>query len=579
MSIITNSVSVKIFLISLFSMVGVLSAVGLVAYYNINKIIRNNLEDSLRFSVTQGEYLLQRYMLNIESQLIYLSNTDIYNLNRENYNLLLEQMHTLYWNEVNAYYVIEAGNLVASSPESLRFFVSSTMSDEIYEQTTKSGFWWSEPYEFNGVNTLTVAKSFSPYKGGQPSAVVALNINLDALMEQLSVPSFNGTNLFLITKTGRFIGTDVKINDYDTKNEMDQLIAQMGGLIEINSHDEFSMIFADEKSYKILKIKNYRWDWYVFSVVNEADAYPSLRRFNKQVLLFALMWILCSVYVSYRIAKYIKTPIFKIVKSMNTGIMGDLSTRIVLDRKDEFGFISVKFNQMMESIGELFENLKLMEEKKRYQELKLLQLQIDPHFMYNTLKAMVYLSETDRIKEIGALLQAFIGILHYSLDKVDDILTLKEELNQVKNYIHLMKLRYGNIFDVDIMIPDQFESVLLPKLTVVTLVENSIFYGLNNLNERNHIVIIAKEKEKNHVMIEVSDTGQGMKKEMIASIFNDKTNENNFKNFKGLNNLGLRNVHERIQLHFGEQFGLTIESEVGSGTSITIKVPYRAPIP
>lgn len=565
-----TSIGNKMFLIAFLSVLSGLIMIGVFAYSTVYVLIKENQEKSLQSSVVHVEDYLKWYMLNIQSQLLYFSNVDIFeSLSRENYMLLMNNFITLYSNDINAAYVIEQGELLAISPELYKHSVSHQWLEEVDKQASQWGFWWSDPFDSGFGRAVTVAKSFRSSDKTR-TITVALELNVESFAS-LGESRPTDKTIYIFSRSGKFVASNTPIDHYSQKLQRDEMVRILGETL-IEKGKDFNTIHTPQGDFKILRSDNNRWDWIVFSVVNEAKAYPLLTSLQKQFLLILLIWITISLIISYRLAAYIKKPIRTIIRQMNAGSLGRLDTRIEIKRNDEFGLIATHFNKMMLNLNDLFNNLKEAEERKRVQEMKVLQSQIQPHFLYNTLNAFYWLSETERSREIGPLIQALMGLLKYSIDKVGDVVPLEEEVRQLHNYAELMKLRYGPVFDLDIVIPDSIAAqATIPKLTLITLVENSIFYGLSKPNHRNHIIISSAESDAGQLLLEVSDTGPGMKEDAIRDLFKKQETRSTFK---GLNNLGIRNIQERIQLYYGYEYGLSIENDEEEGLLVKIRLPF-----
>lgn len=567
-----TSVSTKVFLNTFISVLVGMTMIAVLAYSTIYVLVRENQEASLQASVVQVEDYLKWYMLNMQSQLLYFSNPDIYeSLSQENFSLLMSSFLSLYPNEINAAYVIEQGEVTNIAPELYKHYISHELVQEVARQTEQWGFWWSDPFDSGFGRAVTVAKSFSTGDRSR-KITVALELNVDSFAHLGVSGQHQDQNIYIFSRSGKFVASNVPLDVYSQKLQRDQMVRLLSEAM-VEKGNDFNTVTTSEGKFSILKSANNRWDWIVFAVINETNAYPLLALLQKQFLLLLLVWVSISAFISYRLAVYIKKPIRSIIRQMNESSLGRFDARINLKRNDEFSIISTHFNKMMVNIKGLFDDLRQAEERKRVQEIKVLQSQIQPHFLYNTLNAFYWLSETERASEIGPLIKALMGLLKYSIDKVGDLVPLAEEAVQLQNYADLMKLRYGEVFDMDVVIPDELmASVSIPKLTLITLVENSIFYGLSQSGESNHIIITAERTAHNQVVIEVSDTGPGMAEEDIRKLF-EKQEEN--KNFKGLNNLGLRNIQERIQLYYGLSYGLKIDNEPEGGLIVKIKLPWE----
>ncbi|MGI2296213.1 sensor histidine kinase [Paenibacillus sp. GXUN7292] len=564
-----QSISTKLFLIAFTSVVIVLIMIGIIAYSTIYVVVKENQEKSLQQSVEYVEDYLKWYMVNVQSQLVYFSNSNIYeSLARENFMLLMSNYIDLNSDEMNAAYVIEDGNVVISSPALYRHWLTDDFIADVTRQAEQWGFWWSEPFDSGFGRAITVAKSFTTNDKAK-KITIALELNVDSFVSGVNSYSPN-KNIYVFSRSGEFLASNANVYYHREKIHQDEMVQKLRSVL-LDHGNSFNTVHTSEGAHRVLKSDNNRWDWIVFAVVNERDAYPLLTAVQKQFFVIFLIWIVLSIFMANRLAWYIKKPISQIIKQMNKGSLGQLDTQISKVRKDEFGLISMHFNKMMQNIKELFENLKEAEERKRVEEIRVLHSQIKPHFLYNTLNAFYWLSETERVQEIGPLIQSLMGLLKYSIDKVGDVVPLGSEIKQLENYAELMRLRYGSVFELDVVIPDELlYLVSVPKLTLITLVENSIFYGLSDQRDVNHIIVTAAQSAANQVVIEVSDTGPGMEEEKIEQLFQKGLKRDSHS---GLNNLGVRNIQERIELYYGLEYGLKIENNDDEGLMVRIQLP------
>ncbi|NQX63664.1 cache domain-containing sensor histidine kinase [Paenibacillus qinlingensis] len=580
-----TSIGTKLFLITFFSFLLGLLLVGGIAFYNNSAIIKQNQEESLQLLMGQVEGYLQIHMTAIQENLLFLTDKEIYDsLALTDYQVLMENMVKLHPDTIKSIYLIVDGEYSISAPQSMKYFVNKEQMVEVYNQARLWGFWWSQPYISSfSKKTITAAKTIesSTVKG-----VIAIDLNVDNLASSLTVPTLKKRmDLYLLSRTGELISTNTPMTFEEKTNGDHPMVHMLKDKVKSNDL-EFDHVDLPDGRYKILKSNRNRWDWVVFAAINEMEVYEILQVVKKQYVLMLSLWILVSLAISYWLGRYFRAPIKEISRQMNYGALGNLEHRIDMKRMDEFSYVVSGYNKLMDRIGTLFKDLQLMEDQKRYHELKVLQSQINPHFLYNALNTIYCLVETERVKEIGSVIQSLVGILRFSIDKIDEVVLLKFEVECVWKYVDLMKLRFGDIFDMDIIIPEPFEQAYIPKLTLLTLIENSIFYGLNKPGERNHIIIMAYEEQPGIICFEVSDTGPGIDEEMIRRLI-VKEVSNEFlkdsslvdrpdKERKGLNNLGIRNIHERIQLHFGKQFGLDIESSLGEGTRVMVRLPFKS---
>ena len=277
-----------------------------------------------------------------------------------------------------------------SSPYGYRFYITPERIEEIKTQTSKTGFWWSPPHTINDHFVITVSKQIDS------SRVVALDLNLNALTgpqiiqgEQRRIYLFTGQGDYLSTNT--YLAYPKTYLDHLEMKDALQALTQTSGTSYNTVHTSFG-------NYTVLSSNQNRWDWFVFSVIEESQAFPLLESLKKQLVFVLFIAIILAVIVSVWITNYIRKPVTAITRQFKAAARGELEARIKLKRNDEFTHIADGFNGMMDNIQSLFDDLRVAEEKKRHHELKVLQSQIHPHFLNNTLNAIYCLGETGQTR-------------------------------------------------------------------------------------------------------------------------------------------------------------------------------------
>lgn len=202
-------------------------------------------------------------------------------------------------------------------------------------------------------------------------------------------------------------------------------------------------------------------------------------------------------------------------------------------------------------------------------ELTALQSQINPHFLYNTLDTIIWLAEAGKQKEVVDMVGSLSEFFRTSLNQGKDIIPIREELQHVKSYLEIQQVRYQDILEYEIHMPEELEKYLIPKITIQPIVENALYHGIKNKRGLGHILINGR-REKNHFVIQIEDNGIGISEERLAQV-RDKIQ---YRSPAGNDIYGLYNVNERIHLNFGEKFGISIESDYGDGTVVSILLPY-----
>lgn len=217
------------------------------------------------------------------------------------------------------------------------------------------------------------------------------------------------------------------------------------------------------------------------------------------------------------------------------------------------------------------EQVKEEQKKLRRSEFELLQSQINPHFLYNTLDAIVWSAEAGNQKQVVNMVGNLSNFFRLSLNKGKEIVSVKEELQHVRSYLEIQQIRYQDILDFEIDIPPEIDEYKIPKLTVQPIVENALYHGIKNKRGGGKITVSAKVKD-DHFFIIVEDNGKGMTEERLAEVRKALAEGISDKNVV----YGIYNVNERIRLHYGEEYGVTINSKPDEKTVVLIKLPKKS---
>ena len=262
------------------------------------------------------------------------------------------------------------------------------------------------------------------------------------------------------------------------------------------------------------------------------------------------------------IYKSLMNPIEKLLKMSNKISEGDFSSRTELSSSDEFNVLATGMNTMSEKIELLVEQS--VEEQKQLQmmEHKILQEQIKPHFLYNTLDAIIWAAEADNMTDVVTLVGSLSTFFRISLSHGIDYIPIQDEIEHVRNYLIIQQIRYSDVLTYEINVDKGIEDKKILKLLLQPIVENSLYHGIKNTRERGKITVsIRKEDEK--LRFTVADDGIGMKKETLEELIYDINHGNGEKGY------GLYNVNRRLKLYYGLSEGIEIKSEYKKGTEVS----------
>lgn len=300
------------------------------------------------------------------------------------------------------------------------------------------------------------------------------------------------------------------------------------------------------------------------------DDYQKFYTWMLRFCLIALVGVVVAVGImSYLIPLSITRPFKELSQVTDEIAKGNLSVRANVNTGVEATALSNSMNTMIDKINELLEQVTTEQIRLRKAEFELLQAQINPHFLYNTLDAIIWLAEAGEQKRVVGMVRNLSDFFRTSLNQGKDINSIKEEMLHVKSYLEIQHIRYQDILSYDIEVPEALYIYSIPKITIQPLVENALYHGIKNKRGMGHISIRGEAGEKDFT-ITVTDDGIGIDETRLRQVQSGIQN----KVLTGKDFYGLYNVCERIRLNFGEEYGIFIESVYGEGTSVRVILPY-----
>ena len=280
--------------------------------------------------------------------------------------------------------------------------------------------------------------------------------------------------------------------------------------------------------------------------------------------------IIASVLVNILVTDSITKPIRMLCDKTAMVAKGDFTTRTICENHDELAILSDRFNDMTIQLEQQVKSIRLEQENLRYMELKLLQTQINPHFLYNTLDTIIWLIEGDKNKEAIDIVVSLSEFFRIVVSKGRDFITIREEEIHINSYLQIQQSRYKDILSYEINIPEELYVYQILKLTLQPLIENSLYHGIKMQRTKGKITVLGEIIDE-VIYFHVIDNGIGMNEEELNALRKEVEMPGN----KQSTGFGLANVNKRIKLYYGNDYGLVIQSKKGEGTEITIKFPAR----
>jgi two-component system sensor histidine kinase YesM len=316
-------------------------------------------------------------------------------------------------------------------------------------------------------------------------------------------------------------------------------------------------------------------EYSLFEVQRTERQYQVMRegfiRWEMIYLILMLGSVIFAVVVAWRLSRSIYTPIKKLHDVTTTITKNDLQALMTSDNVDEITELGLSFNIMIGKIRELLDSKIKEQENLKKAELRALQAQINPHFLYNTLDTIIWMAESKKTDQVIEIVSALSSFFRISLSKGRDWITVGEEIERTRSYLTIQKMRYRDILDFHIEADPQALDNTILKLILQPLVENALYHGIKNKREGGVITVRARPDNGNQVLLEVEDNGIGFTPEKLAHLQAEL--EDDSGEIKLESGFGIGNVNQRIKLYYGKQYGLTVRSNYNTGTCATLIIP------
>lgn len=319
---------------------------------------------------------------------------------------------------------------------------------------------------------------------------------------------------------------------------------------------------------------------YILSEIESAnETNLSIKKSSIILTLLQIFIILLSFTVSLNcylsVAKSIREPLSDMQKLSSEISHGNLNARTQVPDVEELIPLAQNMNSMAEQINVLID--KNIEEQKNFQkaEMKALQAQITPHFLYNTFDTIIWLAEEEKTEDVVKITKAFSNFLRISLSRGHEWITIQQELEHIQNYLTIQKIRYADILNYEIKANESLLDNKMIKLVLQPLVENAIYHGIKNKRGRGKLCVTVDYLDDAHtsILFTVTDNGAGFTPERLEEVLNE-INESSNSSEKLASIYGLYNVNKKLKLYYGEKTkGLCIQSECGEGSEISFVIP------
>ncbi|MEK4237109.1 sensor histidine kinase [Paenibacillus sp. FSL H7-0714] len=418
--------------------------------------------------------------------------------------------------------------------------------------------------------TVTLLKYL---RGSNPSAVIAVDLDLSAIDQNLlKMIRDDLMNMIIVDSQGLVIAGESGLADIAFQTADRQFSFGDIETKQIAAMNENTMNTKDRRGSPIMlsRMPTSKFNWSIISINTGVRLKKSELQLQRNFSYLLIVGVVLSIIVAIVITRYIRKPLLYLTSKMKLIRLGQLDMSSTWNRNDEFGELAKTIDIMQKEIRLLLDNLNASNELKRELEIQVLQSQINPHFLYNTLGSIANVVGLEQYDKVDPMIRALINTLEYGIADASSKVTLQEELNNVRDYIFIQNVRYNHTFVVWEHIEEGLEQFPVFRLLLQPIVENSLFHGYSGGRKTGPIIIKAY-KQEDCIFIEVIDEGVGMSNAIASSILQkviDKTKMTRQR-------IGLANIHQRIKLYYGKSYGLIIMSREGKGSCVRAVFPLH----
>lgn len=404
--------------------------------------------------------------------------------------------------------------------------------------------------------------TFSKAVGDGPNGVLLVDLSYDVIDDicaniQLGRRGY----IFLVDAGGDILWhpqQNMIHNNLKTEN-VSELLASGDGTV-LRTTDEGEKLYLSGHSTAT--------GWTAVGVASPEDLLQNQDLLFREYALIGILAVTLACLIAMLISRAITNPLRKLTATMQQVEQGDLSVRCDIKNRSEVGQLGENFNHMISTTQTLMAEQLHSHEQKRLNEWKVLQAQIKPHFLYNTLDSIIWMSHAGKNAQVVEMTSALAQLLRNSIGSGKEIITLSEELRHVESYLVIQKMRYNEKLQYELDIDPTTADCTIPRLVLQPLVENAIYHGIK-VKEEGGTIRIAAMLDEDRLLATVEDNGPGMSPEQLAHIFEEKEGD------ESSSKIGVYNVNERLRIYFGEDFGLKFFSEPDKGTTAMLILPIH----
>ena len=474
---------------------------------------------------------------------------------------VMDNNHQIY----DPFYMMSPYKEIVEKYSAYKDFIKSNAYSGFSEPSNFPSKLESEP---GAKSTITYFETYLSKEDFRPLGTILINLKIEFLFQNFkNACKSEFAMAYIVDDKGEIVYT-VNEDAIESFNVRDFAInEELSGILRIK----------DKDYYFIKNNLDIYSNWQVVGIMEYNTLKTNLITILQYFYTIAGISILVVIIASFIFSNKITKPIINLKKSMDQLALGEWPEPLEVNTNDEIKVLIEGYNNMLEEQQKLISQIYKEQEEKNKKEvetvqlrLDLLQSQINPHFIHNTLHTMQYLLKSNKKEELYKMLVSFNRLLRYNMSIERDFITIQEECLCIDSYVNILKYRYGQEFNIIYAISDKEKEYYIPKLILQPFVENAIYHGIVPKGINGYVKISIIEKE-DYLDIEIEDNGVGMTKEQVDLVLQGNVSSSS----SSFNQIGIHNIDKRLKLLYGENSGIKINSQKDIGTKISFKIPIK----
>lgn len=406
---------------------------------------------------------------------------------------------------------------------------------------------------------IMAAKALRHHETGEPFAVVYITMKEHAMYQFYKYFTSDYSQFYITDAQGKVVSADLKYHLNDNITKILKYQEEDTNVLRVN---------AVQGMRDVMVLKKYLpyYDYNIYGVIDTEKALGRLYN-TPQIWILCMSIAMCVIVVTFFLVRQTTKPLSDLVHKMKNARNEKYKEYIKVSGSYELQELIYTYNDMLEDLQRYIEDLMDIQKEKRKAEISALQMQINPHYIYNTLASIKWMIYEGEVEKSTCAIDAFIALLRNTIGNMDEFVTVEKEIENLKNYVLINNNRYGDKVQVEYFVNFGCEKYSIPKMILQPFVENAFFHAFP-YEIRGRITILVRTLEEN-LQIQIIDNGVGINQKRLQELSQGRAKTEHFTG------IGVKNVDDRLKLIYGENYGIDIQSEEGKGTTITILIPLK----